>query len=247
MNRKREREVRMLKIYSVLATLLCGVFVLTAFTMQSRKQRFEEIDVERINVVEKDGKLRMVISNQERQHPGIVDGKPIERYGRPRPPGIIFFNKFGDECGGLIFGGDRNQGQSLALSFDKFRQDQTLQVQYGEGSDGKDSGGLIVWDRLAPESQAKLTEDFLALDKKLNSPEKQAAMRALREEGVFGFQRVWVGKGRDQAAAVVLSDPKGRARIRLSVDATGAPKLEFLDETGKVTYRLPEGSQPQAK
>src|SRR5438094_10552353 len=118
-----EKEVRVLKIYAAIATLACAVFCLSAFVLQTKKQKFEEIDVERINVVEKDGKLRMVISNQERQHPGIVDGKPIERYGRPRPPGIIFFNKSGDECGGLIFDGDRNQGQSLALSFDKFRQD----------------------------------------------------------------------------------------------------------------------------
>jgi hypothetical protein len=33
---------------------------------QTQKQKFAEIDVERINIVEKDGKLRMVISNQDR-------------------------------------------------------------------------------------------------------------------------------------------------------------------------------------
>src|SRR5439155_27382618 len=71
MEPKLEKEVRFLKIYAVIATLACAVFFFTAFAIQSKKQKFEEIDVERINIVEKDGKLRMVISNQERQHHGI--------------------------------------------------------------------------------------------------------------------------------------------------------------------------------
>ena len=94
MNTKLEKEVRFLKAYAVISTLVFWVFTVTGFTAQSRKKKCEEIDVERINVVEKDGKLRMVISNQERQHPGIVNGKIIERKG-PRPPGIIFFNDLG--------------------------------------------------------------------------------------------------------------------------------------------------------
>jgi hypothetical protein len=96
-----ERQMRFLKAYCAVATLACAVFLLTAFSAQSRRQKFEEIDVERINIVEKNGKLDMVISNQERQHPGIFNGKIIERKS-PRPPGIIFFNHLGDEMGGLI-------------------------------------------------------------------------------------------------------------------------------------------------
>lgn len=61
MESKLEKEVRTLKAYVVVATLLCAVLV-AAFTMQSRKQKFGEIDVERINVVEKDGQVKMVIS-----------------------------------------------------------------------------------------------------------------------------------------------------------------------------------------
>ncbi len=109
METKLEREVRFLKIYTVVATLFGAVFFLSAFALQNKKQKFEEIDVERINIVEKNGKLDMVISNQERQHPGIVNGKIIERKG-PRPPGMIFFNHLGDEMGGLIFGDNGGNG-----------------------------------------------------------------------------------------------------------------------------------------
>jgi len=58
METKLERELRFLKIYAVTATLLGALFVLAAFTLQSRKPRFKEIDVERINSVEKDGQMR---------------------------------------------------------------------------------------------------------------------------------------------------------------------------------------------
>ncbi|MBW8879507.1 MAG: hypothetical protein JF614_31625, partial [Acidobacteria bacterium] len=81
METKLEREVRFLKIYAAMTTLFCAVLFLSAFAVYNKKPKFEEIDVERINIVEKDGKLRMVISNQERQHPGIVNGKVIKRDG----------------------------------------------------------------------------------------------------------------------------------------------------------------------
>ena len=55
-----EKEVRYLKIYAVVSTLFFAVFLLSAFAVVSNK-KFEEIDVERINIVEKNGKLDMVI------------------------------------------------------------------------------------------------------------------------------------------------------------------------------------------
>ena len=61
-----------------------------AYTVQNKNQKFAEIDVERINIVEKDGKFRMVISNKERQHPGIIDGKTLPRE-EGRPAGMLFF------------------------------------------------------------------------------------------------------------------------------------------------------------
>src|SRR5262245_15629253 len=101
MQTKLERDVRFLKIYATLASALCAVLLLSGFAFQQTgKQKFEEIDVERINIVERDGKLQMVISNRERQHPGVVDGKIMSR-PNGRPPGMIFFNHQGNEAGGL--------------------------------------------------------------------------------------------------------------------------------------------------
>jgi hypothetical protein len=39
---------------------------------------------------------------------------------------------------------------------------------------------------------------------------------------------------------VSLRDRTGKDRLRLSVDADNEPHLEFLDEKGAVTQRIPE-------
>ena len=55
METRLQRDVRFLKAYSVIITLLLSVVALAAASQASQKQKFEEIDVERINIVEKDG------------------------------------------------------------------------------------------------------------------------------------------------------------------------------------------------
>ena len=77
MNSKLEKEVRFLKRYVLVSSLLIAALAFMAFASPEQNQKFEEIDVERINIVEKDGQLKMVISNKARQHPGIVNGKVI--------------------------------------------------------------------------------------------------------------------------------------------------------------------------
>lgn len=239
MENKLQRDVTFLKAYSILITVLLGVIAFSAIGQANQKTKFDEIDVERINIVEKDGKLKMVISNAERQHPGIIDGKMLSR---KRPPGLLFFNEAGDECGGLSFGGNQRDGKGNAsglLAFDRFRQDQTVGIQYGE-SNGQYSAGLRVWDR--PEaSLGPVIDKMVAIEKMSDGPEKTAAMKALREmPGANAAERVMVGRDREQSAVVRLSDAKGRPRLKISVDVAGLPKVEFLDETGKVTYSLPQ-------
>ena len=76
------RELRILRVYGLVATMLLVVFSLSAFKQATQKARFSEIDVERINVVEPDGKYRMVISNQAKSIGPIAYGKPFGSAGR---------------------------------------------------------------------------------------------------------------------------------------------------------------------
>src|ERR1044071_6672174 len=101
-----ERDVLFLKRYAIVTTVMLLLVSLAAFRRNGVQQRtrFTEIDVERINVMEPDGKYRMVISNRPRSIGPIYKGKPFGYAGGNRP-GIIFFNDEGTENGGLGFGG----------------------------------------------------------------------------------------------------------------------------------------------
>src|ERR1044072_2972381 len=93
------RDIRLLKAYAVVVTLLLGTLSVAAFRQAAQKTKFTEIDVERINIVEPDGKLRLVISNTPRSIGPIYKGKPFGYPGGTRP-GLIFFNDEGTENGG---------------------------------------------------------------------------------------------------------------------------------------------------
>lgn len=221
----------------------CGLFA-TALTFRQAGQRarFTEIDVERINIVEPDGKRRMVLSNRSRSTGPIGYGRPFGYAGGTRP-GIIFFNDEETENGGLTFSGKTQEGRFRAtghLSFDQYNQDQVLYLQYIDNN-GRRRMGLTVADRADVSIM-----DWVAARDSINQlpdgPAKDAALRRLREprDGVPLFaQRVYVGRDTTRAAMVVLSDRNGQPRVRLQVDSLGTASLEFLDATGRVTTRFP--------
>ncbi len=240
-----EEEVRFLKIYALVATLLCAVIFLTAFTTQDRNQKFAEIDVERINIVEKDGKLRMVISNQERQHPGIVNGKMIKR-DSPRPPGMIFFNHLGDEMGGYVFGDNGGNGHFGMITWDKVRNDQTMALSYLESDNGTYESGLKMWQQPNIPSDVMLSK--LEEARKIpDEAKRKAAIQTLVDNNELTTNRLFLGKRRDNSNELLMADIKGRPRIRLQVAPDGTPKLEFLDETGRIVYTLPEQRKTEKK
>jgi hypothetical protein len=242
-----ERNVYFLKIYAAAATVVCLFLFASAFAFQaSRPTSFEEINVERINIVEKDGKLRLVISNRARQHPGSVDGKLIPR-PNGRPPGVLFFNHRGDEAGGLVFdengsptgnGVSEGTGHFVSLTFDKSRQDQVVGLQHLEGDNGEYLSGLRIWDR-PQTSMSEFMPRNESVQRMPGGPAKERAERQLQQD-FNAPQRLFAGRRRDKSAAVELYDSNGRSRIRISVDPTGTPKLEFMDESGRVTQSLPE-------
>ncbi len=240
METKIEKEVRYLKIYAVASTLFFAVFFLSAFTVGNNK-KFAEIDVERINVVEKDGKLKMVISNRERQHPGTMDGKYYKEREGQRPAGMIFFSEKGDEVGGLIFDGDTGKRHGGSLTFDKFRGDQTIQFLHAEDADGNYFAGLKMNDQNMPLTDLISKTEEIG---KLSSKEaRDAAYKEMSDKGLFMVNRLDIGRGYNKSSFIKLKDAKGKSRIEISVEANGNPKLNFLDENGKVIYSLPDESK----
>ena len=130
---------------SALSTAIAIVLLMGATNHSPRT--FDELKVQRIDVVEPDGTLRMVISNHVRLPGVIVKGKESPPSDRPQA-GMLFYNNEGSENGGLIFGGHRNEkGEVIesggSLSFDKYGASQIVQLA---GVDDKDDrfAGLDV-------------------------------------------------------------------------------------------------------
>jgi hypothetical protein len=238
MKRGLRRRVRALQAYAAGSSL--AVVVLTSAGMaQSGTQRIEELTVQRLNVVDANGTLRLVLSNKDRMHPGVVDGKTINR---PRPvAGLLFFNDVGDEVGGLTFTGQEVNGQARAnsgLTLDQWKQDQAVGIQYGEER-GQRSAGLQVWDRSDTQRISELIDRLNSANAIEEPTARTAAVQAVNASAQPGHQRLFAGKDRDRASVVTLADANGKARLVLKVQADGAASIEFLDADGKVTERLP--------
>ncbi|MBK9324445.1 MAG: hypothetical protein IPM97_16100 [Bdellovibrionaceae bacterium] len=240
---KIEKELRIIKIYAACATVTCAVLFGIVFKA-IKNEKFEEIDVERINIVEKDGKLRMVISNQLRQHPGTLDGITFDERKGQRPPGIMFFGENGNEVGGLVFDGDNSGGQGGSLTFDKFRGDQTIQFIHDENINGTCFAGLKMNDQNMP------LNDLLNKQKEIaNLPKEQqdSAWKKLRDQGLLMAERLRIGKDYDKSSILKMKDAKGKVRLELRVEADGNAKINFLDESEKVIYSLPADSKKRTK
>lgn len=236
---KIQKELRFLKIYAGVMTVV-GILLFGTLFALVNAGKFREIDVERINIVEKDGKLRMVISNQALQHPGTMDGITYEERRGQRPPGLMFFSEKGDEVGGLVYDGGAGKGQGVSLTFDKYRSDQTLQLIHDEDPEENYFAGLKMNDQNMP------LNDLLKKQKEISelpTPEdRQRAFQALRESGRLMTERLRIGRDRDRSSVIRMKDAKGKVRIELKVEADGRAKMDFLDEGGKVVYRLPNGA-----
>lgn len=236
---KLERDIRILKCYAAISSLALAVLILAGFTRQDAGQertKFTEIDVERLNVVDKQGRLVLVVANRDRMPSPIVGGHVFQREGRT--PGLIFYNSKGDENGGLTFGSrslpDGSYTASAGLLFDQYNQDQTVGLTYSD-QNGQRTAGLTVWDR--PDKP--VWEIVGPVYEMPEGPEKNALVQKLAAAGELGAVRLFAGKRPDKSVQLSLADAKGRPRLQISVDAEGKSQILFLDESGKVTYRFP--------
>ena len=234
---KVETKIRFLMIYSAATTLVCAALFGLIF-QRLNTARFRELDVERINVIEPDGKLRLVLSNQVRQHPGIMDGVTYDERRGQRPPGLMFFNEKGDEAGGLVFDGGTGKGQGGSLTFDKFRGDQTIQLIHEEDEKENYFAGVKMNDQNMPLNDLVNKQKEIS---RLPTPEaREAAYRALRDQGLLMTERLRIGRDYDRSSVLKMKDARGKVRIEMKVEADGTPKLSFFDGLGRVTYRLPD-------
>jgi hypothetical protein len=230
------------QILIVAAALCAGVLGSLAFASeapQSKVARFDEISVNRLNIVEPNGRYRLVLSNSQR-FPGLfMEGREYRHFSRTGG-GMLFFNDDGDEVGGMGFGNDpKRRSASGSIMFDQYKQDQTVGIQYSEEK-GVRMAGLRVWDR--PDYSIKPLMEMS--DRAARAPDDAERQRIRAEMMAFakangggGAERLFAGKSKGDAM-IKLADPQGRPRLLLKVGADGQPSIQFLDESGKVVRTI---------
>jgi hypothetical protein len=231
-----ETKVKFLTYYAMASTLFFSVMLFSSFTENNKVVNFDEINVKRINVVEKNGTIRMVISNKELQHSGRMNGKDLAK--RERPAGMIFFNDKGDECGGLIYQikkTDKGMVSGMSITMDKFNDDQVVQIlndEYLQEGNLFSQRGLIINDfptssdleerMKAYEEAKKITDEKLRKEKMKEIQEKQDSRNLM-----------FVGKTRGNSQGIFINDQAGRPKMMIFVDDKGKPRITTFNDKGE--------------
>jgi hypothetical protein len=210
-----------------------AVLLFAGFQAPAAKQRFTEIDVERLNVIEPDGQLVLSMANRDRLPDPLIGGKTLDT-GRTGP-GMIFFDGKGWEVGGLTYGTQTGNRAAAHFSFDQYHNDQVVYLNYEDNGTTIKRAGLYVVDR----ARTPTLDEIVRIRGELTSA--SAAQRPALEAQLrnISAQRIFVGSDND-TAMVRLRDRMGRDRIRMTVDPEGVARLEFLDAAGAVVDRLPK-------
>ena len=250
---RRLRALRLLASGAVLAS--CGALTIAVIAVSrapgfaerptpatpTAPAKLDELTVNRLNIVEPDGTPRMIIASRAR-FPGLpIKGKDIARPDRHDIAGILFVDDEGTENGGLTQSGqldkDGKVKAGLSLTFDRFRQDQMVQLRLDENGDDT-SAGLVINDK--PSYRQFSIDDLMHLASEaehLPSAEREALFKRHQDLGHFGHPRGYFGT-RDGSAELALKDPQGRPRLVLSVSPQGEPSIALLDEAGKTVRTI---------
>ena len=199
----------------------------------------DELTVKRINVVEDDGTLRLVIGNSTVGDTFPMRGRQVEHPGRPPMAGLLFVNDEGTECGGLGFAGRRAADGAKVqwgyFTFDDYEQNECFRLGYGREG-GRTEKFLEFSDR--PEwSLVDLVNEVEGLE-----GDAAAAVqdRYFGEVDGLGRSRLRLAREEDGSVRLVLRDVRGQDRLRFVVPADGDPQVEVLDADGVPRSLVPD-------
>jgi hypothetical protein len=244
------RRVRLLTISSIGSWALVGLLVYVVLISDDRL-RVTEISAERVNIISPQGDPVMVLAHRHRIPGPSMNGveySPALADGRDQQSGIIFFNDQGDEVGGLIYNGipanDSSYWAGGHFSFDQWKQNQVVAMQYLDNSRSR-RAGLRVWDRPTDRRMSDFLDAGQAFVESHDSSVQDSlrrVMRGMRERGDLGVERLFVGS-QNAVAQIQLRGTDGKMRARLYVDSTNTARLEFLNAQGTVTAALTNEGQ----
>ena len=226
----------LLKVYSGTLTIALAALMLSA-ARSPKNAIFDELTVQRINVVEPDGTLRLTISGNARFPGTPVKGHEIARPDRTNVAGLLYMDDEGTEIGGFTWGGKTVDGKTKAfghLSFDRYLGDENISLGTTE-KDGKLNTGIEIRDSYSGLEASLEPERIRALP-----ADQQKAAWAAWQKKYPSTQRIGLGRESDGSVVHGMMDSQGRLRILMRVAPDGEPSIELMDAAGKVTARIPE-------
>lgn len=192
-----------------------------------KKEIIKELNVEKINICEPDGTVKLSLFNSQNIPSLVVDYKDILPGHRADDgiSGLMFYNNHGDECGGLIYGShidDKGNVQAgLSLTFDKWKQDQLIQMELQKSGE-KELYGFSIYDR--PDCHIKESLDLIKQFRKEKDIEKQKTL--IKKINESNHKRIFVGHDIDGETKIALFDKKGKEQVKLFVDESDAPIIK---------------------
>jgi hypothetical protein len=216
--------MRLLRLYAFACTAILLVLTGAAFSRESSQDVFDEITVNRINVLDSAGRTRVILAG----------GYPPRR---ATLAGLLFMNEDGHEAGGLVYQGTRDEeGRIRAgaiLTFDQYKNDQIVALEYTHSGDRKQQG-LTIQER--PDTLTDLLKEaYRAIETAPSAAVRDSLIgyyRSRIQPQDIASRRLFLGRNFSRASVVTLSDPAGRPRLRLEVDSVGQASITFLDEAG---------------
>lgn len=210
----------------------------SSFRLQQKLENFDEINVKRINILEEDGTIRMVISNKERQHSGRMDGKDWEK--RERQAGLIFFNDQGDENGGIVYGSKKATDgtiiNGMSITMDRFKDDQVIQLLNDETIQNDkimSQRGLSINDFPTLDGINTRNKAFSDAEKIVDEKERKTKMREISK--MYGSKNLlFVGKTKGNSQGLFIADKNGQPKLMIYVDEKGEPKIQTLNDKGEM-------------
>lgn len=133
---------RSLKLF--LSALILSNFVLMSCLAYFLLNGKQNLTAERIDINDRSGKNRVVIANTDNVPQPIINGKTYKR--AYAPAGLIFYDKKGDERGGLAIT-DNEETNLNALSFDYQNADAIGILAQDNKHDNYFRAGLLINDK----------------------------------------------------------------------------------------------------
>lgn len=245
--KKRNRELVFLRAFA--ACTAGGMILLSTLAFKTDKnQRFGTIDVERINIIEPNGTVKMIITNVEQFPNGTttVNNRSVTK-DRKKRSGMLFFNEDGMECGGFIYDGAKNENghsSGLSLTYDQYDGDQVMQLlttDTGKGDQRRVSSALTFNDRAANETQQGVHNIMNELDSIKDRKLWRQKYQEYSDQGLIGgTPRVMLGQTGSENNGLFLFGDNGKPKAMFYVDKNNNVKLEVYNEEGHVTNSWPE-------